>query len=170
MRQLLSLVLVIVIVAAVVALVSGSFVLEDSEQALITEYGRPVNVVTSPGRHYKKPLVQKATLFPTGELSYEVEFGGVATLDGSSLLIDTATRWRISDVVHFYSRLRDRVAARSRLDDIVQVEIRHAIKERLADEIFEPGIRAFVLPKMRTRVADLGIEIIDLEVRITPEG
>jgi len=166
----------------------------ETEQVVITEFGQPVGgAVATPGLHLKKPFVQKANYFERRFLEWDGDPNQVPTRDKRFVYVDCFARWRITDPLLFFQRLRDEAGAQSRLDDILDGETRNTIAKHdlievvrstnrpfaisgdpadegaaLGGEPIEAGRTALAQEVLRTaaaRTADLGIEILDFRFK-----
>jgi len=130
-------VVIIVVVVGVIVLVSSAFIIRETKQVIITQFGRPVGKpITTPGIHFKVPFVQKANFFDKRFLEWDGDPNQVPTKDKRFIWVDTYARWRIKDPLLFFQRVRDERGAHSRLDDILDGETRNAIaRHRLVELI-----------------------------------
>lgn len=188
---------IITLVGAVLALflVHGSmYTVAENEQVLITQFGRIVGeAVTEPGLHWKVPFTQDVHSFDKRWLEWDSSPNQIPTRDKKYIWIDAFARWRISDPVRFYKRLRDEPSAQSRLDDIIDGEVRNVIANhdlidivRSSARAFERGdesdetqdeaavftpklgreqVAALVLKKSSEVMPDYGVELADIKVR-----
>lgn len=130
-----------------IILVSAStYTVGESQQALITQFGE---IVTSkpigPGLHFKTPFTQDVHFFDKRWLEWDGEPNQIPTRDKKYIWVDAFARWRISDPVKFYKRLRDEQGAQSRLDDIIDGEARNVIANSDLIEIVRQSSRPFAL-------------------------
>jgi membrane protease subunit HflC len=187
---------VIVLVALVLLLiVSGAFyVVTESEQVVITQFGEPVGEpVVDPGLKMKMPFVQKKNSFEKRFLEWDGDSNQLPTKDKRFIHVDTYARWRISDPLKFFQRLRDERGGQSRLDDILDGETRNTIAKHVLIEVVRSSNREFVfgeevggqptpdaqkeiehgrgkladevLLAAQARTTDLGIEILDFRFK-----
>jgi len=113
---------------AAVLLLSSVYTLSETEQAVLTQFGRPIGgVVKDPGLHLKVPFIQEVHRFDRRWLEYDGDPNEIPTKDKKYIWVDTYARWRISDPLRFYQAVRDERGGQSRLDDIVDGETRNAI-------------------------------------------
>ena len=107
---------------------STTYVVNEAEQVIVTQFGEPVGKpVLTPGLHFKVPLIQRANYFDKRFLEWDGDPNQVPTKDKRFIWVDSYARWRISDPLKFFQRLRDERGAQSRLDDIVDGETRSAV-------------------------------------------
>lgn len=120
----------LMIVAAVVLFIAfGSFyTLEETEQAIITEFGKPIGQpVTNAGLHFKVPLTQEVNRINKQILEWDAPRSEMPTRDKLYISVDMFARWRITKPLEYFRRLRDERSAQSRLDDILGSETRNSI-------------------------------------------
>ena len=117
----------LVIFAAVLIVIrAGTFIVDETQQAIITQFGDPRGEpITEPGLHFKLPFVQKANYFDKRFLEWDGDADEMPTKDKRFISVDTYARWRITDPLLFFQRLRDERGARSRLDGILDGETRN---------------------------------------------
>ena len=176
----------------VIAVAGAAFVVNETEQVIITRFGKPIrDPITTPGLKFKVPLLDVANRFEKRFLEWDGDANELPTKDKRFIYVDTYARWRISDPLLFFQRLRDEPGAQSRLDDILDGETRNAIakqnlvevirtsnREAEVDEsrpeetgilgVIQAGreeIRQEVLRSAQARTSDLGIEILDVQFK-----
>lgn len=120
----------VVIIGAIGAIILflSAYVVNETEQVVITQFGRVVGEpVTTPGLKFKVPFLQKATYFPKNLLSWDGDPGQVPTLEKTYIWADSFARWKIVDPVKFFQTVNDLTRAKGRLDDIIDPAVRNAI-------------------------------------------
>jgi membrane protease subunit HflC len=109
-------------------LVDAVFVVSETNQVIITQFGEPIGgPINTAGLHLKAPFIQKTNYFEKRWLEWDGDPNQIPTRDKKYIWMDTYARWRISDPLVFFQRVRDERGAQSRLDDIVDGETRNAI-------------------------------------------
>ena len=130
-------------VAILAVLAIGTFILMSSiytvsevEQAIITQFGRPVGVpVTDAGLKFKAPFIQDVNLIDKRVLEWDGNPSDMPTKDKLYVSVDLFARWRIIDPLQYFLRLHDERSAQSRLDDILGSETRNAVAKHELIEI-----------------------------------
>ncbi|MGR8951221.1 MAG: protease modulator HflC [Gammaproteobacteria bacterium] len=113
---------------ALFLLFQSAYTVNQAEQAIITQFGRPVgDPITDPGLHFKLPFIQDVNRFDKRYLAWDGPRVEMSTKDKTYIQVDTFARWRITDPMRYYLRLRDERSAQSRLEDILGSETRTAI-------------------------------------------
>jgi len=187
MRAIIPILLVLGIVVS-----NFFFVLAETEQAIITQFGEPKRTISEPGLQFKIPFFNDVHRFDKRFLEWEGAVAELPTRDKVFIIVDTFARWRISDPLVFFQRVRNEREAQSRLDDIIDGETRNAIAKhellevvRSSNRVAEADdtigfeaeldpitsgrekIRQQVLKAAQQRTADsgLGIEILDVQFK-----
>ena len=170
-------------ILAAVLLFSSVYTLGETEQAIITQFGRPVGgVISTPGLHVKVPFVQSLHRFEKRWLEYDGDPNEIPTRDKKYIWVDTYARWRIADALRFYQAVRDERGAQSRLDDIVDGETRNAVASFDLIEVVRSSNRLFsstgelggigdaeAVAKIATGREKIAQRILERAAKITPE-
>lgn len=177
----------------VIVLSSATYVVSETEQVIITQFGEPRGgAISHPGLHVKLPFIQRVNVFEKRFLEWDGSPNQMPTKDKRFIWVDMYARWRITDPLKFFQRLRDERGAQSRLDDILDGETRNAVasydlielvrssnrppdtipieneEERIVLEQIAKGRRAIaagVLAAAQARTSDLGIEVLDIRLK-----
>jgi membrane protease subunit HflC len=111
-----------------VGLFSISYTVSETEQVILTQFGKPVGEpITDAGLHFKMPWIQEVNRVEKRILDWDGRPNEMPTKDKTYIVVDTFGRWKIQDAKQFFLRLRDERSAQSRLDDILGSETRNAI-------------------------------------------
>lgn len=124
------------LVAAFYALANAFYVVGETEQAILTQFGKPVGEpVTAAGLKLKLPFVQEVNRIDKRALEWDGSPSDMPTKDKLYVSVDLFARWRIADPLLYFLRLRDERSALSRLDDILGSETRNAVAKHELIEI-----------------------------------
>ena len=179
--------------AILITLSTSVYITNEAQQVIITQFGRPVGeVVTEAGLHVKIPFIQAANYFEKRFLEWDGVANQVPTRDKRFIWVDTYARWRISDPLLFFQRLRDERGAETRISAIIDGETRNSVARHdlvevvrnsnrdtadiLLDAEEETAIleeiligRAEIQREIReaaqTSLNDLGIELLDVRLK-----
>ncbi|MDA3858547.1 MAG: protease modulator HflC [Roseovarius sp.] len=125
-----------VVVAAVVTASSAVYTVGEVEQAIITQFGKPVGEpITSAGLKLKLPFIQDVNRIDRRVLEWDGNPSDMPTKDKLYISVDLFARWKITDPLQYFLRLRDERSAQSRLDDILGSETRNAVAKHELIEI-----------------------------------
>ncbi|MDA0811509.1 MAG: protease modulator HflC [Verrucomicrobia bacterium] len=125
-----------IILAAVIVSGSAFYTIDETQQAIITQFGKPIGTpITKAGLHFKKPFVEEATMIDKRVLEWDGQSSSMPTKDKVYIVVDTFARWQITDALQFFQRLRDERSAISRLDDILGSETRNTVAKHEFIEI-----------------------------------
>jgi len=145
-------------------LVDAVFVVSETNQVIITQFGEPIGgPINTAGLHLKAPFIQKTNYFEKRWLEWEGFPNQIPTKDKKYIWVETYARWRIHDPLVFFQRVRDERGAHSRLDDIVDGETRNAIAKFDLIEVVRSTNREFELTEEST-ILELSEMITKIEV------
>jgi len=114
----------------------GFFILREGQQAVITEFGKPVGQpVTDAGLHFKRPITQKVQYFEKRILIWDGDPNQIPTNDKTFIYIDNTARWRISNALTFLQAVGTEARAQSLLDDIINGTVRDLVNKNNLIEI-----------------------------------
>ena len=199
MKLFISLFLALV---AVILIAASAYTVDQTEQVFITQFGKPIGEainadpeVNEAGLHWKVPFIHKVNRIEKRILEWDGPATDMPTRDKLYIQVDTFARWRITDPVTYYKKLRDERSALSRLDDIIGSATRDRVaahdlielvrndKERVPEKdesLVEGDSTIGTLPNIRfgrqvltdqvlkasqPKVADWGIELIDVRFK-----
>tara|TARA_B100001250_G_C19807302_1_gene793992 strand:+ start:401 stop:1246 length:846 start_codon:yes stop_codon:yes gene_type:complete len=148
---------------------STIIVVDETEQIVILQFGKPIKTITDPGLNFKLPApIQVANSFDKRLLEYDVPPEEVLSRDKKSLIIDNYVRWRIVDPLLFLKTVRAIPTAKTRLDDIVYSELRQELGNHDMAEIITET-RELIMEKVtmasNEETSKYGIEVIDVRIR-----
>ncbi len=176
-------IVIVVALAVLIVLLNTLYVVSETNQVIITQFGEPIgDAITKPGLHMKIPLIQKTNYFEKRWLEWDGDANQIPTKDKKYIWVDTYARWRISNPLVFFQRVRDERGAQSRIDDIIDGETRNAVANFDLIEIVRSTNREFELteeiaildiaaaiPQIQTGREKIAQIILETSSEITPE-
>ena len=188
--KLNSIISIVAALAVLLVLAQGTYIIQEKDQVVITQFGRPVGEpITSPGVHFKVPFIQKAIFFEKRYMEWDGDPNQITTKDKKFIFVDTYARWQITDPLQFYKRLTNERGAQSRLDDILDGATRNFIANNNIEEAVRTSnrvpistdsltidtlttiyvgrdeIQKGILKEVNTQTADLGILVLDFRFK-----
>jgi len=183
-----------VAVVAILFVFTAAYVVDETEQVVVTQFGKVVgNPKTESGLYFKIPFIQNATYFPKNLLEWDGDPGQIPTLDKTYIWVDTFARWRIVDPIKFFQTVNNTTSAQGRLDDIIDPAVRNLITEnRLVETVrktnrevdtYEIGLEDMkqrpsfkieigretitknILEQAQPKLAKFGIELVDVKLK-----
>ena len=166
-----------------VLLLASFYTLPETEQAILTQFGKPVGgLVTRPGLHFKVPFIQDVHRFDKRWLEFDGDANEIPTKDKKYIWVDTYARWRIADPLRYFQAVTDERGAQSRLDDIVDGETRNAVASFDLLELVRSSNREFqvteelagigsaeAMARVTTGRSKVAQTVLEKAARITPE-
>ena len=182
------------VVLLVISIFGGAFfIVNESEQVVITQFGNPIGEpISEPGLQIKMPFTQTANYFDRRFLAWDGQPKQVSTRDKRFININTYARWRISDPLKYAQRLFDETKAQTRLGAILEGATQNAVanhdlielvrssnrkyiassdvddKDQTVKAVIESGRDAItkeILKIAQERTSDLGIEVLDFQFK-----
>ncbi len=170
------------IFAIFIVLYSSMFVVNQTEQALILQFGKPERVIKEPGLNFKLPFIQNVEYFDNRLLDYDAQSNEVIAADQKRLIVDSFVRYRITDPLRFKQTVGNEMTMRSRLNSILESSLRQvlggvplsAVLSEKRAEIMEDIKNLVNLQAMGQKIeggADnitkggFGIEVIDVRIK-----
>ena len=176
-----------------IVFIKSSFIVNEMEQVVITQFGKPVGeAITEPGFYIKVPFIQTANFFERRYMEWDGDPNQVTTKDKKFIFVDTYARWQITDPLQFFKRLNNERGAQSRLDDIldgatrnfiasnnIEEAVRTSNREPVAientGEVIQDSLQTIqvgrakiqdeILASANEKASDLGIEILDFRIK-----
>ena len=163
-------IILLIIIAAIAATASSAlFIVNETQQALVIQFGEPKRTVDQPGLKFKLPFIQDVIFFEKRVLSFIPDEGEEAILkDQKRLKVDTYARFKIIDPLRFYQSVRNEIEARKQLDTIVDSALREELGLRGLKEILSEqrnSITKNIRDQVNIKARTLGMEIIDVQIR-----
>jgi membrane protease subunit HflC len=174
-----------------IGLNSSVFIVQEKDQVVITQFGKPVGeAITEPGMYFKVPLIQDANYFEKRVMEWNGDPNQVPTKDKKFIFVDTYARWQITDPLQFFKRLTNERNAQSRIDDILDGDTRDFIANNDIEEavrssnrvpessdteiigdslakifVGRDSIQQMILESANKQTIELGIEILDFRFK-----
>ena len=136
MKRFTQIAILVVLGIGVYIVASATYTVSEVEQVIITQFGKPVGApVTSAGLKVKMPFIQEVNPIDKRVLEWDGSPSDMPTKDKLYISVDLFARWRITEPLQYFLRLRDERSAQSRLDDILGSETRNAVAKHELIEI-----------------------------------
>jgi membrane protease subunit HflC len=163
-------IILIVMLVAIAGIISSSlYIVNETQQALVVQFGEPKRTVSEPGLKFKYPFIQDVIFFEKRVLSFIPDEGEEAILkDQKRIKVDTYARFKIVNPLRFYQSVRNEVEARKQLDTIVDSALREELGRRGLREILSEQrnlITKNIRDQVNIKARTLGMEIIDIQIR-----
>lgn len=161
--------LVVLLGAAAAGVYLSAFIVRQTEQAIVLQFGKPTrDPITKPGLHWKIPFVETVDYFDRRILDLDTASQEVIAADQKRLVVDAFARFRITDPLEFYKTVRDEAIARQRLGNILESSLRSALGSVTFQDVVrdkrEPLMRK-IREEVNREAKDFGIEVIDVRIK-----
>jgi len=133
--NLAGIVIAIFVVIGLAFLSGALYVVDETKQVVITQFGKPVGKpITDAGLHFKTPFIQQAHYFEKRLLEWDGDPNQIPTKDKRYIWVDATARWKIVDALKFLESMGSEMGAHARLDDIINSASRDVITSNLLVE------------------------------------
>ena len=160
----------IYIVVIFIAFVSFNalFTMNERQQGLVLQFGDPKRVVKTSGLHFKLPLIQNVVRYDKRILEYDLPIEEVIAVDKKRMLIDSFTRFKITDPLEFYKTVGSETNVRNRINSNVISSLRRVVGRVTLDELLSEE-RSNIMERIKVEVNNeasrFGIEVVDVRIR-----
>lgn len=160
------------LIAAAVALVfvlfNSLYILPQTEQAIVMQFGEPVRLVKEPGLKFKVPFIQNVVFYDNRLLNLDPPAQEIVLNDKKRLDVDSFTRFRIIDPLKFYQTVRTEEQARSKLKEIVNSSVRKILGRTTLQELLSQKrtqIMSDISAAVKTDAQQIGVSVADVRIR-----
>jgi len=161
--------LTIIVLILIIASASFSlFIVDETKQAIILQFGKPIKAIQQAGLYFKIPLIHNVVLFEGRLLIYDAQPTEIITRDKKTLILDNYARWEIKNPLLFLQTVRDINGAQARLDDIIYSELRVDLGKFDMSEIVSQKrteIMKTVTDRSNEKALEYGINIVDVRIK-----
>ncbi|MGE0627319.1 MAG: protease modulator HflC [Hyphomicrobiaceae bacterium] len=167
LKGLLAFVLV-VLGAAAAAVYFSAFIVRQTQQAIVLQFGEPVSQISTPGLHWKIPVAQTVEYFDKRVLDLDSSPQEVIASDQKRLVVDAFARFKIVNPLLFYQTVRDERTARERLGALLEGALRRALGAATFTDVVRDkreALMSTITEQVNQEAADLGIQVIDVRIK-----
>ena len=167
MRSFLIGVLVLLGIAAFIAY-NSMFIVHQTELAIVTEFGRPVAPVDSPGLKFLTPFIQKAVLFDGRLINLERNPQEIIASDRKRLVVEAFARYRIVNPLLYFQTLRDEATARLRIGSSLDSSVRRVLSASTFINVVRDNREALmhqITQQLNDQSKGFGVEVIDVKIK-----
>ncbi len=168
MKDNVKITLGIALAAVLIAAADSLFIVKQTEQAIVLQFGEPIREIKEPGLKVKVPFVQKVIFYDNRLLNLEPPAQEVVLNDKKRLDVDNFTRYRIVDPLKFYQTVRNEVQARSKLEEIVNSSVRKVLGRSTLQELLSgrrTQIMADISNAVKIDAEQIGVSVADVRIR-----
>lgn len=158
----------VIAAAVVILLLSATYIVYQSEQAIVLQFGEPIRVVREPGLKFKIPFVQNVVFYDARLLNLDPPAQEVVLNDKKRLDVDSFTRYKIIDPLKFYQTVRTENQARSKLAEIVNSSLRKVLGRITLTELLSEKrtqIMSDISKTVKKDAEAIGVSVADVRIR-----
>ena len=158
----------VVFAAVVILVLSATYIVYQSEQAIVLQFGEPIRVVREPGLKFKVPFVQNVVFYDARLLNLDPPAQEVVLNDKKRLDVDSFTRYKIIDPLKFYQTVRTENQARGKLAEIVNSSLRKVLGRITLTELLSEQrtqIMSDISNTVKKDAEAIGVSVADVRIR-----
>lgn len=157
-----------IVILLVILGVDSLFIINQTEQAIVLQFGEPVREIKTPGLKIKIPFIQRVVVYENRLLNLDPPDQEVVLNDKKRLDVDSFTRYRIVDPLKFYQTVRTEMQARSKLEEIVNSSVRKVLGRITLQELLSSErtqIMADISKAVKKDAEQIGVNVADVRIR-----
>ncbi len=161
-------VLIVVLGLSALAVFLSAFIVHQTQQAVVLEFGKPVRVIDKPGLNWKVPVMQTVDFFDKRILDLDSRPQELIASDQKRLVVDAFARFRIIDPLLFYQTVRTEQIAGQRLGAFLDSGMRRVLGAATFEEIVRDkreDLMKIITAQVNDEAKDLGIQVIDVRIK-----
>ena len=168
MKKQLNFIIIFLLVVISFLGYNSAFILDQTEQAIILQFGEPKRIIKEPGLNFKIPFVQRIEIYDNRLLELDPPVEEVILADQKRLKVDSFTRFRIVNPLLFYQSVATEKLARARLGDIINSSIREVLGNVLLSNLLSEErtkIMSDISAKVAKQADTLGVEVATVRIK-----
>ena len=149
-------------------LFSALFIVKQTEQALILQFGDPIRIIKKPGLKIKIPLIQNAIFYDTRVLDFDAEVEEVILSDQKRLLVDAFIRYKIIDPLKFYQAVINENGFKARVGGIISGSLRRVLGSDPLEVVLSKnrsGLMEKIQEEIDKEAVNFGVKMIDVRIK-----
>jgi membrane protease subunit HflC len=147
---------------------SSLVIIDEREVGIVTQFGVFKRTLSRPGPYFVIPMVQDVSRMESRIQGSDVAPAEYLTLDKKRLVADPVSRWRVADPLKFFTTMRDESAARARIYEVVNSELRRELATRNFDDIIgteREAVMDEVAKRVHAKAQEFGILVVDVRIK-----
>ena len=148
--------------------INSLFTMNEKQQGLVLQFGEPKRVIRDSGLNVKLPIIQNTVKYDKRILEYDLPIEEVIAVDKKRMLVDSFTRFKITDPLEFYKTVGTESNVRNRLNSNVISSLRRVVGRVTLDELLSEDrskIMEDIKQEVNNEASRFGIEIVDVRIR-----
>ena len=162
-----NIVIVLIIFIAFLTFTGAFFIVNETKQAIVLQFGEPRQVISKPGLQFKIPFIQDAVFLDSRMLNLDPQPEEMILSDQKRIIVDSFARYRIVDPLKFFQTVRNEATFSDRFGRILNASVRGVIAQYpltalLSEERTE--IMASIQEQVQNNEINYGVKIIDIRI------
>jgi membrane protease subunit HflC len=144
------------------------YIVHQTQTALVLEFGKPQDVVTTPGLKFKKPFIQTVAYFDNRILDIDLPSKEVIASDQKRLVVDAFARYKITDALLFFQSVTNEIGARNRLESVMDSTIRSVLGSSTFVDVVKlrrDALMQAIADRVNNEARGFGIQVVDVRLK-----
>ena len=157
-----------IVIIAIIILFNALFIVRQTQQTLILQFGDPIRIIQKPGLNIKIPLIQSAIYYDVRILEFDAEVEEVILSDQKRLLVDAFIRYKIVDPLKFYQAVGNENGFKARVTGLLSGSLRRVMGGDPLEVVLSQD-RTSLMEKIQEGInleaVNFGVSIVDVRIK-----
>ena len=157
-----------IVIIAIIILFNALFIVRQTQQTLILQFGDPIRIIQKPGLNIKIPLIQTAIYYDVRILEFDAEVEEVILSDQKRLLVDAFIRYKIVDPLKFYQAVGNENGFKARVTGLLSGSLRRVMGGDPLEVVLSQD-RSSLMEKIQEGInleaVNFGVSIVDVRIK-----
>jgi len=162
-----NIIVVLVLFIVFLAFTGAFFVVNETKQAIVLQFGEPIQVISEPGLQFKIPFIQDAVFLDARMLNLDPQPEEMILSDQKRIIVDSFARYRIIDPLKFFQTVRNEATFSDRFGRIINAAVRGVIAQYPLSSLLSEDrsrIMSSIQSQVKKEESSFGVEIIDIRI------
>ena len=158
---------ILIIFIAFLTFTGAFFIVNETKQAIVLQFGEPRQVISKPGLQFKIPFIQDAVFLDSRMLNLDPQPEEMILSDQKRIIVDSFARYRITDPLKFFQTVRNEATFSDRFGRIINAAVRGVIAQYSLSSLLSEDratIMASIQVQIKNEEKSFGVEIIDIRI------
>ena len=162
-----NIIVVLVLFIVFLTFTGAFFVVNETKQAIVLQFGEPRQVISEPGLQFKIPFIQDAVFLDSRMLNLDPQPEEMILSDQKRIIVDSFARYRITDPLKFFQTVRNEATFSDRFGRIINAAVRGVIAQYPLSSLLSEDrsrIMSSIQSQVKKEESSFGVEIIDIRI------
>ena len=162
-----NLIIVLLLFIVFLTFTGAFFIVNETKQAIVLQFGEPRQVISKPGLKFKIPFIQDAVFFESRMLNLDPQPEEMILSDQKRIIVDSFARYKILNPLKFFQTVRNEATFSDRFGRILNAAVRGVIAQYPLTSLLSEE-RISIMSQIQTQIKineeNYGVEIVDKRI------